>query len=97
MVSVQEVEVPEQAPPQLTKALPTGGTAVSVTAVPEVYFAEHAKRMRSPVYQRASLPAGFAAQGPAVIEEYGSTTLVWPGDRFEIGPMHEIRVHCTRH
>ena len=47
------------------------------------------------VYDRYSLEAGFNAPGPAVIEEYGSTTLVWPGDRFEIGPMHEIRVHCV--
>ena len=37
---------------------------------------------------------GFAANGPAMIEEYGSTTLVWPGDRFEIGELHEIRIHC---
>ena len=27
-----------------------------------------------------------------MIEEYGSTTVVWPGDRFEIGALHEIRV-----
>ncbi len=46
------------------------------------------------VYDRYSLAPGFKAEGPAVIEEYGSTTLIWPGDRFEIGPMHEIRVHC---
>jgi hypothetical protein len=27
-----------------------------------------------------------------VIEEYGSTTIVWPGDRFRIGTLHEIRI-----
>lgn len=48
------------------------------------------------VYDRYSLARGFKGEGPAVIEEYGSTTLVWPGDHFEIGPMHEIRVHCTQ-
>lgn len=48
------------------------------------------------VYDRYSLACGFKGEGPAVIEEYGSTTLVWPGDHFEIGPMHEIRVHCTQ-
>jgi N-methylhydantoinase A len=46
------------------------------------------------VYDRASLPAGFAADGPAIIEEYGSTTLVWPGDRFAIGDLHEIHIDC---
>jgi hypothetical protein len=30
-----------------------------------------------------------------LIEEYGSTTLVWPGDRFEIGKLGEIRIHCA--
>jgi N-methylhydantoinase A/oxoprolinase/acetone carboxylase beta subunit len=40
------------------------------------------------------LEPGFGASGPAVIEEYGSTTVIWPGDRFEIGALHEIRIHC---
>jgi len=48
------------------------------------------------VYDRAVLRPGFAANGPAVIEEYGSTTLVAPGDRFAIGPLHEIRIDCNR-
>jgi N-methylhydantoinase A len=46
------------------------------------------------IYDRDGLAPGFTADGPAVIEEYGSTTLVWPGDRFEIGPMREIRIRC---
>jgi hypothetical protein len=29
-----------------------------------------------------------------VLEEYGSTTIVWPGDRFEIGALQEIRITC---
>jgi hypothetical protein len=29
-----------------------------------------------------------------VIEEYGSTTIIWPGDRFEIGELQEIRIKC---
>jgi N-methylhydantoinase A len=57
-----------------------------------IYFAERGRRVATPVYQRASLPTGFAAQGPAVIEEYGSTTVVGPDDRFEIGALGEIRV-----
>jgi N-methylhydantoinase A len=46
------------------------------------------------VFQREALQPGFAAAGPTVIEEYGSTTLVWPGDRFRIGAMGEIRIDC---
>jgi N-methylhydantoinase A len=47
------------------------------------------------IFSRDALEPGFAAAGPAVIEEYGSTTLVWPGDRLEIGALHEIRIHCA--
>ena len=52
--------------------------------------------MDATVYDRESLAEGFAANGPAIIEEYGSTTLVWPGDRFEIGTLREIRIHCRQ-
>jgi N-methylhydantoinase A len=46
------------------------------------------------VYDRYALAPGFRSAGPAVLEEYGSTTVVWPGDRFEIGELHEIRIDC---
>jgi N-methylhydantoinase A len=47
------------------------------------------------IYHRDALEPGFSGSGPAVIEEYGSTTVVWPGDRFEIGRLHEIRIQCA--
>jgi len=46
------------------------------------------------ILNRDALEPGFSGTGPAVIEEYGSTTLVWPGDRFTIGDLHEIRIQC---
>jgi N-methylhydantoinase A len=59
-----------------------------------VYFGQAGGRVTAAVYERSALIPGFAAEGPAVIEEYGSTTIVMPGDRFEIGPLREIRIHC---
>ena len=50
--------------------------------------------LHADVYQRDSLAPGFQGNGPAVIEEYGSTTIVWPGDQFEIGRLSEIRIYC---
>lgn len=38
----------------------------------------------TPVYARESLPAGWVVEGPAVIEEYGSATLVPPGWSCEV-------------
>ena len=49
----------------------------------------------APIYHRDALAPGFKAAGPAVIEEYGSTTIVWLGDRFEVGELHEIRIYCA--
>jgi N-methylhydantoinase A len=57
-----------------------------------VYFSNVAEPIESAVYARESLPIGFGAAGPAVIEEYGSTTLVGPTDQFEVGLLGEIRI-----
>jgi N-methylhydantoinase A len=48
------------------------------------------------VFERTALPPGFTGSGPTLIEEYGSTTLIWPGDRFEIGALGEIRIECGK-
>ena len=60
-----------------------------------VYFGKAGGRVTTTVYDRDALAPGFKASGPAIIEEYGSTTVVWPGDRFEIGPLGEIRIDCS--
>ena len=60
-----------------------------------VYFGEAGGFVDAQVFDRASLDPGFKADGPAVIEEYGSTTLVWPGDSFEIGDLREIRIRIA--
>ena len=43
-----------------------------------------------PVYARDSLPAGAEISGPALIEEYGSTTVMFAGDRAKVSPTGEI-------
>jgi N-methylhydantoinase A len=40
------------------------------------------QRVSARVYRRSSLVPGFAGDGPAIIEEASSTTLVLPGQRF---------------
>ena len=35
--------------------------------------------METMIFDRARLAPGFAAHGPAIIEEYGATTVVFPG------------------
>jgi N-methylhydantoinase A len=37
-----------------------------------------------PIYARRRLAPGDAIAGPAVVEEYGATTVVYPGQRVEV-------------
>ena len=62
----------------------------------QVFFGTLGKAVSAQVLDRYSLPIGFKGEGPAVIEEYGSTTIVGPTDTFEIGPLKEIRIHCGK-
>lgn len=75
------------------RALPRSAASPRPPAARSVYFGGHGT-VDAAVYERSGLPVGFAAEGPAIIEEYGSTTLVWPGDRFQIGELGEIRIDC---
>jgi N-methylhydantoinase A len=60
-----------------------------------VYIGNAGGWMNAQIFEREALQPGFGAAGPAILEEYGSTTLVWPGDSFEIGALGEIRIHCS--
>ncbi len=88
LVGFGEVDKPTfeaLAPNPQAVATPSCGTR-------EVFFPEARARVDTRVFKRQELPNGFAAKGPALIEEYGSTTLVGPADRFSIGPLGEIRI-----
>ena len=60
-----------------------------------VHFGSVHGRVSTPVFERSNLPIGFSADGPAIIEEYGTTTVIGPDDRFEVGVLGEIRIHCA--
>ncbi len=75
--------------------LPRRAAQTSAEGRRKVIFGAADGPVETRVYDRGALPTGFKADGPAVIEEYGSTTLVWPGDRFEVGELGEIRIHCA--
>jgi N-methylhydantoinase A len=45
----------------------------------QVYFAESDGYVDCPIYGRYALPAGASFPGPAVVEEFDSTTVVHPG------------------
>jgi len=49
-----------------------------------VYFETAGKSVDSPVVQRGSLLVDQAFEGPVIIEEHASTTVVQPGDRVRV-------------
>jgi len=78
--------------PDLSR-LHRAGTAPSRQARPRtVYSAEQRRRLPTQVLNRFALPVGFVTEGPAVIEEFGSTTVIGPSDRLEVGPLGELRI-----
>ncbi len=75
-------------PPRLVH-LPEGPQQPSAEAergTRKVYFAERQAFIDSPVYHRDTLRAGNVIVGPALIEEYATTTVVYPGDRLVVNP-----------
>jgi len=54
--------------------------ALSTQKSREIYFPK-VGMLSCPVYQRAELKENFEFMGPAVVEEYASTTVLFPGDK----------------
>src|SRR6266567_1692841 len=74
--------------PQLPKLAMRSGNATPKSSR-AVYFG--AQFQVTPVYDRASLPSGGRIDGPAIVEEFGSTTVLFPGQYVEVDP-HGILV-----
>jgi N-methylhydantoinase A len=55
-----------------------------------VYFADPRKALPCPVYQRATLGAGSKVAGPALIQEHGTTTVLFAQDACAVAPSGEL-------
>lgn len=69
--------------PSMPKIVIAGGRPTPKARRP-VYFGT--AFADTPIYDRAVMPAGFRFGGPAVVEEFGSTTVVFPGQNLEVDP-----------
>src|SRR3954451_24831446 len=79
--ATQEVELPRHEP---------GGELPGPIETRPVFFDGEA--VDTPVYERSELPAGVAFEGPAVIDQLDTTTLVPPGVRAEVDEWLNIRM-----
>jgi N-methylhydantoinase A len=62
------------------------GAAVEPARRRPVYFAETGGFAETPICDRADLLAGARLDGPAVIEEFGATTVLFPGQWLLVDP-----------
>jgi len=56
----------------------------------EVYLGDPRKPVSCPIYQRTDLGAGARVKGPALIEEHGTTTVLFKGDACRVARSGEL-------
>ena len=66
-----------------------GATAVPARSRP-IYLDDTTKPVMCPVYERESLPAGATFNGPAVVQEHGTTTVLFAGDSCTVAETGEL-------
>ena len=72
------------------------GHGPMATSARPVYFTENRDYVDTPVFNRDALLCGHRINGPALIEEYASTTVLPPGDSLEIGEFGDIIITIAR-
>lgn len=98
-VELVTLRVTGEAPPRqafVAEPLPDGG-AVAPGSRRKVYFREADGYLDTPVFDRATLPAGFHAQGPLLIEDAGSTLVVGPKGRVTQGASGNLVIELEEH
>jgi N-methylhydantoinase A len=82
--------------PEIARLVDRGrrGAARDMASRP-IFFLEEDRFLEARIHDRYALEPSFAGEGPALIVEYGSSTLIGPRDRFKIGSLGEIDVDCS--
>jgi N-methylhydantoinase A len=76
--------------PRLTFPRMKRGAKVSPARRRNVYFTETRKAVACPVYEREKLGAGAGIAGPALIQEHGTTTVLFKGDTCRVAQSGEL-------
>ncbi len=90
---VEMVNIRLAAVGQRTKlAFPTvdPGAVATPAGEREAWFASAEAPVRCPLYRREALGAGAEIVGPALVQEHGTTTVLFAGDRCRVAPSGEL-------
>jgi len=61
----------------------------------KVYFEGSEKALDCPIYRREKLGPGIEIFGPAIIQEYACTTVLFPGDRLRVAETGELLIYLS--
>ena len=88
---------PAHEPARRRPSRPAGAAGVQTAELETrpIFFLEEDRFLPTQVYDRYALKPGFNGQGPALIVEYGSSTIIGPRDTFTIGKLGEIDIVCN--
>ncbi len=93
LVSIRVTGIAVTQKPDVTRLYQAAPAPVApAPAYRDVYFGEAGTRVRTPIHSRASLPLGTKIEGPAVVEEFGATTVIGPGDHLTVGELGELLI-----
>jgi len=70
-------------------SLASGGAAAPA-AEHEAYFTSATKPLKAKIYRRPELSAGAEIAGPALIQEHGTTTVLFENDRCRVAQSGEL-------
>ena len=66
--------------------------AQALRAHKPVYFRSAGQFVNTPVYRRDMLKSGNQFEGPALVEEHASTTVVQPGDSVKVDSLGNLQI-----
>jgi N-methylhydantoinase A len=78
--------------PALRELKPGSDPEVAKKSEREVYFAEKGAYVTTPIFDRYRLGAGCCIEGPAIVEEMDSTTLIHPGYTVRVDPSGNLLI-----
>lgn len=91
LVNLRLTAIGNIAKPRLRKLDGNGGPAeAALKATRAVYFAESGGYVDCPIYDRYRLGSNAVVDGPAVVEEMDSTTVIHPGYRARVDPFGNL-------
>ena len=83
------------AKPELAAEALTGKADDALIGKLDAYFREAGGMTPTPLYDRSRLAPGASLSGPAIVEQYDSTTVVPPGAAVEVDPFRNLIISVT--